>query len=59
MNDIYEGSAVIITAGLVWALDSYWPDLIVAFVLLALFTRSAVRVLTRAWTELRSDQQHA
>ena len=52
LNDIYEGSAVILTAGLVWILDSYWPDLLVAFVLLILFTRSAVRVLTRAWSAL-------
>ena len=52
LNDVYEGSSVIVAAGLVWALDSYWPDLLVAFVLLALFTRSAVRVLTRARAEL-------
>lgn len=53
LNDIYEGASVIVTAGLVWMLDAYWPDLLVAFVLLILFTRSAVRVLTRAWTALQ------
>jgi Co/Zn/Cd efflux system component len=51
-NDIYEGSSVIVTAALVWLLDSNWPDLVVAFVLLALFSRSAAVVLRSAWSEL-------
>ena len=44
-NDVIEGTAVIITAGAVWLLDSAWPDIVVAVVLLAMFLRSAIRVL--------------
>jgi hypothetical protein len=32
----------------VWALDSGWPDIVVAVVLLALFLRSALRVVGAA-----------
>jgi Co/Zn/Cd efflux system component len=52
-NDIFEGSAVIGAAGLVWWFESSWPDLVVAVALLALFMRSAQRVLRSAWTELK------
>lgn len=53
-NDVFEGVAVIFTVGAIWLLDSSWPDLIVAMVLLVMFSRSAFRVLTSALTELRS-----
>ncbi len=52
-NDVFEGSAVIATAAFVWLLDSGWPDVIVASVLLVMFLRSAVRVLRSAWNEMR------
>ena len=52
-NDVAEGLAVIAAAGAVWVFDSGWPDLIVAIALLALFARSATRVLLRAWTETK------
>lgn len=55
-NDIYEGSAVIVTAALVFAFDSAWPDLLVAAALLVLFTRSALRVLTGAWADLKRSE---
>jgi Co/Zn/Cd efflux system component len=51
-NDVLEGSAVIIAAGAVWAFESGWPDIIVAIALLALFLRSATRVLVAAWRGL-------
>lgn len=51
-NDVIEGFAVIGAALAVWALDSGWPDILVAIALLALFSRSAFRVLTGAWREL-------
>jgi len=51
-NDVVEGFAVIGAALGVWILDSGWPDLLVAIALLAMFSRSAVRVLTAAWREL-------
>ena len=38
----------------VWIFDSGWPDILVAIALLAIFSRSAVRVLKRAWRELSS-----
>jgi Co/Zn/Cd efflux system component len=47
-NDVIEGIAVILTAAAVWALDSGWPDIIVGTVLLAVFLRSAIRVLGSA-----------
>lgn len=47
-NDVVEGFAVIATAGAVWLLDSGWPDVVVAAALLAVFLRSALRVLGNA-----------
>ena len=51
-NDVIEGVAVIAAAGAVWVSDSPWPDLLVAVVLLAIFLRSASRVLRSARREL-------
>jgi Co/Zn/Cd efflux system component len=51
-NDVIEGVAVIVTAGAVALLDSAWPDVIVALVLLAIFVRSAGHVLGSAWKGL-------
>ncbi len=50
-NDVIEGIAVIGAAAAVWMLASPWPDLLVAVVLLAIFLRSAIRVLGSAWRE--------
>lgn len=52
-NDVFEGWAVVLTAAGVWALDSGWPDVVVAAVLLVLFLRSAGRVLANATRALR------
>ena len=51
-NDVIEGVAVIAAAAAVWLLDSGWPDIVVAVGLLAIFLRSASRVLRSAWQEL-------
>jgi len=51
-NDVLEGVAVIVAAVSVWLFDSGWPDILVAIALLALFLRSATRVLKSAWREL-------
>lgn len=51
-NDVIEGFAVVATAGAVWLFDSGWPDMVVAVILLAVFLRSAARVLRNAWLEL-------
>ena len=50
-NDVIEGIAVIGAAAAVWMFASPWPDLLVAVVLLAIFLRSAIRVLGSAWRE--------
>jgi Co/Zn/Cd efflux system component len=47
-NDVVEGGAVIVTTIAVALLESAWPDIIVAVALLALFLRSAIRVLGTA-----------
>jgi Co/Zn/Cd efflux system component len=57
-NDVFEGVGVILTTVAVWALGSGWPDVIVAFVLLAIFLRSAVRVLGNARRAMRTAGLH-
>ena len=52
-NDIYEGCAVILATVAVWLVGSGWPDLLVAAILLALFTRSASRVIRSAWRQMQ------
>jgi len=52
-NDVFEGFAVLATTGAVWLFGSGWPDVLVALALLALFLRSATRVLRSAWAEMR------
>jgi Co/Zn/Cd efflux system component len=50
-NDIAAGIAVFISAFGVWLTNSMWPDVLVAFVLMILFFRSAARVLYRSYIE--------
>ncbi|MGI9225564.1 MAG: cation transporter [Woeseiaceae bacterium] len=52
-NDVVEGFAVIGAALAVWMFDSGWPDILVAVALLVMFSRSAGRVLSGAWRELK------
>lgn len=58
-NDVYEGFAVLLAAAGVWVFDAGWPDLVIAAALLALFLRSAWRVLARARAELREGGRRA
>lgn len=58
-NDVGEGVAVIAAALAVWLFASGWPDLVIAAALLALFLRSAARVLRNAWRELRESRAAA
>ncbi len=58
-NDIYEGCAVILATLAVWLVSSGWPDLVVAAVLLALFTRSASRVIRTAWRQMQGGMVSA
>ena len=52
-NDVFEGCAVLAAAAGVGLFSSGWPDLVVAVALLVLFLRSAWRVLSSAWRQLR------
>jgi Co/Zn/Cd efflux system component len=53
-NDAIGNVVVMVAAGLVWWLASPWPDLVVAFVMAALFLHSATLILRQAWGEWRS-----
>lgn len=53
-NDVISNVGVIIGAGLVFFLNSPWPDIVVGGVIAALFLRSAVKVLREAWPAWRS-----
>lgn len=53
-NDIASNFAVFLAAGLVWATDSGWPDLIVGLCLAALLLRSAYKVTRTALAQLRA-----
>lgn len=55
-NDVYEGLAVIAASVGVWLFNAGWPDLVVAAALLLLFLRSASRVLSSAWKEMKRQR---
>jgi cation diffusion facilitator family transporter len=52
-NDVAANLGVLVAAAGVWATGAGWPDVAVGAAVAALFLRSAVRVLRRAWPELR------
>lgn len=58
-NDIYEGTAVLAAAGLIFVFDAGWPDLVAAIGLLVLFAQSSIRVLREAFRGLRATDPHA
>ena len=51
-NDVSEGIAVFAAALAVGVFQSGWPDIVIAFALLVLFLRSAIRILGGAWRQL-------
>nr|WP_255696866.1 cation transporter [Sandaracinobacteroides sayramensis] len=51
-NDAIGNLAVVAAAGLVWWLDTAWPDLLVAFIVAALFLQSAWSIIHDARREL-------
>jgi Co/Zn/Cd efflux system component len=55
-NDAIGNLAVMIAAGVVYATQSQWPDLIVAFLMAALFLHSASLIIRQAVMELRSTR---
>ena len=58
-NDIVDGIAVLAAAGLVFAFAAGWPDVLVAAILLVVFTRSSARVLAQGLRGLRRQDSHA
>jgi len=54
-NDVFEGVGVLLTAGLVFLTGSTYPDLIVAVILLALFSRSAFTLGRNALSQMRQQ----
>jgi Co/Zn/Cd efflux system component len=58
-NDAIGNIGVIIAAALVWLSGSAWPDIVVAFIMAALFTHSATRILRQAWAEYRATHAAA
>ncbi len=50
-NDAYGNLGVIAASWLVWLTGSAWPDIVVAFVMAALFTHSSWRILQQARAE--------
>jgi len=52
-NDAIGNVGVMIAAGLVYFSGSNWPDLIVALILSALFTNSAINIIRQALLEKR------
>jgi Co/Zn/Cd efflux system component len=53
-NDIASNLSVLLAALGVWATGSAWPDLFVAFCLVMLLLRSAIRIITAAHRELHA-----
>lgn len=58
-NDVIEGFAVLGAAAAVGLVGAGWPDLLIATLLLALFLRSAFRVLAMGWRAARRPSNHA
>lgn len=55
-NDALGNAAVVVAAGLVWLLNSPWPDLVVAFGIAGLFIYSAWDIIADARRELRKGR---
>ena len=52
-NDIASNLSVFVAAGVIWLTGTGWPDIVVALGLALLLLRSAYRIITSAWVELR------
>ena len=51
-NDVISNVGVLIAAGLVALTSSPWPDILVGSIMVAIFLRSAMRVVTQATAQL-------
>jgi Co/Zn/Cd efflux system component len=52
-NDVIANVGVLIAAGGVALLDSFWPDIVVGSLIAVVFVRSAGHVLREAWPQFR------
>lgn len=57
-NDAIGNLAVMLAAGAVYLTQSHWPDLLVAFLMAALFLHSATLILRQAVGELRASREN-
>ncbi len=55
-NDVIANTGVIVAAAGVWMFNSGWPDIIVGSVIAILFFRSAIRVISQAWPQYKSER---
>ena len=51
-NDVISNVGVLIAAGLVALTSSPWPDILIGSIMVAIFLRSAMRVMTQASAQL-------
>ncbi|HEY0625569.1 MAG TPA: cation transporter [Allosphingosinicella sp.] len=58
-NDALANAGVLVAAAAVALSGSFWPDIIVAGVIAALFFRSAINMLGEAWPLLRRVHTHS
>ena len=54
-NDIASNLSVFVAAFAIWLTDSGWPDIVVATALVVLLTRSALRVIGQARSQIHSS----
>ncbi|HEY9669568.1 MAG TPA: cation transporter [Coleofasciculaceae cyanobacterium] len=53
-NDIIANTSVLVAAGLVYVTGTSWPDLAVGLLLTFILAKSAGKVLSQSWRELKS-----
>lgn len=56
-NDIATNLSVFVAAGAVWLTSSGWPDIVVALILVWILMRSAIRVISSAWQQLKTENE--
>lgn len=52
-NDVASNIGVLVAGGLVAFSGSFWPDIVIAAIIAAIFLRSSLSVLTAAWPVFR------
>lgn len=57
-NDVIANTGVIISGGLVWVLDSRWPDLLIGSIIALVIFRGARHIIFDARQELAGENSH-